>query len=901
MITDIEPNLVSSGGLAVRDLLLNAMDTVALLDQSVSAGQWSDAFLLSAGLLQLIDDALHPDPLQLRRAASYLGSRSSSVARAGGRGAAVASSLTRTTGRTPATRQLLSARPAFAELATSLARMTLTPAGPDASEPEDMRRIDHLLAQVADVAPLLCPDVIRLPACFRDFDLHPDDVVRLADGLAAGGVPLDEPVRVVGVRTGGTYLAPLLAAALQTKARVGVPVLTYRPGRPFLRWERRALQATVRACGRVVLIDDPPATGTSLSATLHALGAAGVPEPATSLVLPLFDHDLPASVRRYPAVTLPWPSWSVHARLEPAAVGATLSGLLGGAWTVAGCERRGDAGVPLATTAREHIRARYRVELTDGTGRTERREIAVEGAGLGYFGGYALAVAGALPHRVPAVYGLVDGLLFRDWLPEAATPPSAGSLAGTIASYVAERERELPVDVDPTWRMRGREPVWEICAELLSRPYGWGAPGVRWLLEASTRRLLAHDRATVVDGDTRPSRWLPGPTDPERLLKIDFHQGSFSHWGLSCYDPAFDLAGAASQPDSPDFPPLLREAYEATTGERVDEERWLLYRLAHLWRFGRAGELLGADVERYSAAAIHDFLAACYLADLAPAAGPLCAIDLDGVLETDRLGYACTTPTGMGALRALAAHDYRVLLVTGRGLQDARDRCSAFRLAGAVAEYGTVVYAGMGGAGHRTGTVTDLRTAQEQSLLERVGRELARRGATVEPTHHHAVRARVDGGPLPAELIADVPLLSDPGLRLVHGQGQTDVTADRLDKGAALAHLAHSLGTNEVALAVGDTGEDLSMLSRATIARAPANADAVVRASGVAITRHAYQAGLADAVADLIGHRPGTCSRCRPPDLPPRTRSLLAVLGLSEPGRARLPLRTLRVALSPRP
>jgi hydroxymethylpyrimidine pyrophosphatase-like HAD family hydrolase len=900
VITDIEPNRVAGGGLAVSDLLLNAVDTVELLDQTVIAHQWCDAFLLTAGLLQLVDDALHPDPFQLRRAASYLGSRASTLARGGGRGAGFAAFLA-TSSRTSATRQLLSARAAVAELATTLAWITVTPQDTtlDGDALEDAVLFDDLLAEASAAAPLLGPDVIRLPACFRDFDLHPDDVVRLAEKLIEQGLPVHAPVCVVGVRTGGTYLAPLLAAALQTNRGVGVQVLTYRPGRPFLRWEREALRGTARTGGQIVVVDDPPATGTSLHACLRAVRTAGVPQPVTCLALPLFDHDLPSSLGRRPAVTLPWAEWSVHSRLEPSAVATTFSRLLGPGWVVDGCERLAEDGALLPTAAREHVRARYLVDMRDGNGRGERRQIAVEGAGLGYFGGYARAVAVALPHRVPTVYGLVDGLLFRDWLPAVATPATPEVLAGTIAGYVAERERALRVDVDPTWRMRGREPVWEICAELLSRPYGWGAPAVRWLLEATTRRLLAHERTNVVDGDTRPSRWLPDPVDPARLLKVDFHQGAFSHWGLFCYDPAFDLAGAATEPVSPDFSRLLRQGYEAATGEGVDEERWLLYRLAHLWRFGRAGDLTGADVARYSAVAVHDFLAACYLADLAPASGPLCALDLDGVLETDRLGYPCTTPTGMAVLRALAAHDYRAVLATGRGLQDAQDRCSGFGLAGAVAEYGTVVYT----AGDRS--ASDLRSAEERALLDRVRRELSRRGVTVEPTHQHAVRARLDGGPLPDDLIAATPglseLLADPRLRLVRGEGQTDITAARLDKGTGLARLAESLGTRDVVLAVGDTGEDLSMLAAASVARAPANADAVMRAGGVTVTRHPYQRGLADAVAELIGHRPGGCPLCRRPLLPRRTRTLVRLLALAEPGPAGLPLRTLRVALSPRP
>ena len=57
-------------------------------------------------------------------------------------------------------------------------------------------------------------------------------------------------------------------------------------------------------------------------------------------------------------------------------------------------------------------------------------------------------------------------------------------------------------------------------------------------------------------------------------------------------------------------------------------------------------------VLRRSTAAVHDYLAALYLCHLPPATGPLCAIDLDGVLECDQLGFSATSPTGALALRA---------------------------------------------------------------------------------------------------------------------------------------------------------------------------------------------------------------------------------------------------------
>lgn len=908
--------------LRVADLLRTGADLAGMLADAVAAEKWCDAYLLSAGLLQLADDGLHPDPFQLRRAASYLGGLDSLPARAAGLGAtglADALCVLRmgigprgTHPRPTPAGRLLTARPALGELTIILASAVIDAGMVDA----DLSRLDALVRRAVAAAPSLGADVARLPACFRDFDLHPDDVQRLARELQDRSRLPPGPVCVVGVRTAGSYLAPLCAAALRHLSAADdassewspgsgpVHVLTHRPGRPFLAWERGTLRQTYRAGGHIVVMDDPPATGASLVATLKAVTGTDVPRSAITLALPLFTDDevLPAPLQGYAAVLAPWPNWSLHGRLEEDAVAATLSGLLGDDWGVDRCERRpADSPHPAdgGLARRDHVRARYQVQLTNKTtGRTDHRALLVEGAGLGYLGGHALAIAEAVPAHLPAVYGHVDGLLYREWLPERQERIGEQTLARAISTYVADRQQALPTRTDPTWTMRGREPVWEVAAELLSRPYGWAAPATRHLLEAMTRRLLAHDQPSVVDGETRPSRWLPDPSQPGQLRKVDFHQRAFGHWGLACYDAAFDLAGAACEPISPGFPALLRAEHESRTGQPVDQERWLLYRLAQLWRLGRAGDLGSDAVARHSAAAVHDFLADSYLRGLAPPAGPLCAIDLDGVLETDRLGYPCVTPTGMLALRALRTHGYGVVLATGRGLDDARDRCAAFGLVGAVAEYGAVVHS------CADGSITDLRSSHEKALLDQVRQDLAARGAVLAPTHEYAVRARLHGRPLPPDLISGIPLLADPTLRVIQGQGQTDVTVARLDKGTALAALAGSLGDGvdsagqtNLALAVGDTAADLTMLWSAAIARSPRNADAAVRAAGITVTRHAYQAGLADACADLLGHRPGRCPACRPPEPAARTRDLLVLLALSEPGGSRLALRTARVAL----
>jgi hypothetical protein len=444
--------------------------------------------------------------------------------------------------------------------------------------------------------------------------------------------------------------------------------------------------------------------------------------------------------------------------------------------------------------------------------------------------------------------------------------------------------------------MGGRDPAWEVAARLLAGQFGpLAVPARPLLLEPAVRGLLRAASAAVLDGKTDPRHWLPDPACAGALRKVDFYQRAFGHLDLACYDPVFDLAGAAAGPPGAGpaaaarFGAALRAEYERLTGEAVDGERWLLYRLAQLWRLGKAGDLSPGQVRARSAAAVGGYLAGWYLSGLPPAGGPLCAIDLDGVLECDRLGYPVTSPTGALALRALIAHGYQPVLVSGRSLADVAARCEAFGLAGGVAEYGAAIWAG--------GGTYDLRPAAARPLMERLRREVsALPGAEADPGHEFTVRARHRGGPLPPGMAGAIAALAGGGARVIHGQGQTDITPAGLDKGTGLRALAARLAQPHCALAVGDSAPDLPMFAGAALAWSPRNGGPWAAGTAVTVSRHAYQAGLADACAALLGHRPGRCPACAPPAFPPRSRALLAVLDLRAGGLASIPGRTAALA-----
>ena len=96
------------------------------------------------------------------------------------------------------------------------------------------------------------------------------------------------PLVVVGIRTSGSYLAPLCAAFLKRRGFQDVIALTMRPDRGISRSDLKVLQAAIRQNGLVLVVDDPPVTGSSYVKVIEEIERAGVPSVSVVLIVPLF-------------------------------------------------------------------------------------------------------------------------------------------------------------------------------------------------------------------------------------------------------------------------------------------------------------------------------------------------------------------------------------------------------------------------------------------------------------------------------------------------------------------------------------------------------------------------------------------------------------------------------------
>jgi hydroxymethylpyrimidine pyrophosphatase-like HAD family hydrolase len=885
--------------LVVHNLLSDLESLAPLLPAEIRKQSWLDAYLLAAGMAQIADDYLHPEIEHFDRAASYLTRHRSPLRRAAGMGiGAVASVRRAASGAGRARRRAAAWRRDLADLVDGLADAVA--AGPPAPAVHDrfVETADVLAGALGRLPKRLRRDVLRVPSCFHDLDQRPADLARLAERLADRWSDRGRPMLAVGVRTSGSYMAPLLAAHLRAAGFVEVGTLTIRPGRGLLRDERSQIAKLVRGSGLALLTDDPPVTGASIAASAGELERAGIPSEAIVLVLQLLGSDsaVPPALRSYESEVLPAAKWAVSERFAPKAVEEDLSSLFGPDTAVTGIE---PLPLPEPRSPRSHKRARFLVRLRDASGEEVAKDMLVEGVGVGYLGAQEIAAADVFGEFAPETFGCLDGVLYREWMPDdrrvgSVSEAEEEQIAARIAAYVTRRRRAMPVDEDVSMGLDDKPP-WDVASSVMSNAFGRVWPlGKILLTDQAAKRLMKVADPSVIDGNMDLSHWFYRNGSSGSLVKVDVGDQLFSNFGLRCFDPAFDLAGVTAREPSSTFPRRLRRAYADLGNEAIDEERWLLYELAHLWGWQRSRPDQEAQLRRARSRSLQRYFADVYLADLpAPGSGPLCALDIDGVLETEHLGFPSLTPSSALALRALRAHGLRPVLVSGRSLDEVAERCRAYGLAGGVAEYGAALYDAAGD------TVEELVPSEAADELDRLRACLEQvEGISVDADFRRSVRAFLREGSRRVGLGGEATVAAlhgTSGIRAVQGDGQTDFVSGAVDKGSGLRALASRLGA-EVALAIGDTRSDLPMAAEAARTYAPGHADRSLRDSGFDVMKRPYQAGLAQAVGRELGHAPGECDVCGPPAATPEREILLAALAVQERGTAGMPLRAMKLA-----
>lgn len=746
---------------------------------------------------------------------------------------------------------------------------------------------------------------IRVPAAFRSQDLTHFDILALAKKWASEFPDRQTPILVAGLRTAGSYFAPLMHAYLSDEGYADLGSVTLRPKAGMARWERQRARSIADRHGLAVIIDEPVNTGGTLTQAVDHLQKAGFTRERIVILLPI--HQTRQDWRNGSAalcltdlriVTLQPKEWHKHRLLDDDIEGLIREYFAARRYCAMTVKEAPYFNAQLQELSEEKFHTRikrvYEVRLLSESGCRETRYVLAKSVGWGWLGYHAFLTGERLSEFLPPLLGLRDGFAYEEWLPQPATVRSSDlnrtELIEQTSAYVAARVRALPLGADPTPTLvrENRHLGFEALAENLSRAYGFKAAA------ALKRGRIAHQlskltcpRPTLIDGKMRRVEWLQSTRG---ILKSDFEHHGLGKTELNMTDPAYDLAEAVLwwKFDAQEEEQLLSRYVALSADTHVRERMFLCKLIAGI----RAMKLAVANLE--DARLVHrakefneDYIAgwnylvsqtARWCASLCSKPGaldpgmPLVSMDIDGVLDKLILGFPSTTVAGMQAVSLLHAHGFRVAVNTARSVAEVKNYCAAFGFVGGLAEYGAYAFNAL------TGEEQVLVTPESLHQLEKLKNALqSLPGVFLNDDYQFSLRAYTfnKGVTVPLPTLTIQNLISTLHLdRLSFHQTflDTAVLAREVDKGIglkALLSMSDPAGCDTVA--IGDSEADLPMFAAADRCFAPAHMSQrkAARALGCRFADHGYQRGLLS-IVQLLCHPDGKqCARCRAAKLTP--------------------------------
>jgi hydroxymethylpyrimidine pyrophosphatase-like HAD family hydrolase len=699
---------------------------------------------------------------------------------------------------------------------------------------------------------------IGFASAFRRLDLTPLDVLALGRRFAARFPDRQQPVLVVGLRTAGSYFAPLLRAFLAAEGYRSAAVLTVRPDKGPGAWERAELARRAREGYLAAVVDDPPLTGDTIVRGVDLVRKAGFAPDKVAVLVPVHpasrdwrDH----SEALFPAGTtvlaLEPEEWHKQQLLEAKAAEDRLAEYFQGRYAGASADDRFNAQLDgfCQEGRRTRLKRVYAVRLQNLGGGVETRYVLAKSVGWGWLGYHALLAGCRLAGLVPPVLGLRDGILYSEWFPQPLAVPFAPLPLGdgdeedreewvaAAASYVAARTRSLGLGkeslhgVGPQRHHNG----YRLLEKALAGAYGGFVTAT--LMRPRIRQRLAGCPCpvpTLIDGKMQRWEWVAGPAGP---LKTDYEHHGLGKSELNAIDPAYDLAEAVLHGElAPEEEGRLIRRYVAESGDAAVGQRLFLNKLL-AGTAAMASALEGLFQQpplAHQQQAFHrQFVAAWHFLTVhtarfcgglcrppeAPAwRSPLVVLDIDGVLDGRLFGFPSTTAAGIRALALLRAHGLGTAVNTARSVPEVREYCRAYGLAGGVAEYGSYVW---DAAGRRGQALVGPESLRQLAAVRQALGQLP--GVFLDDRHQYSIRAwtyedkraaldrlplpgplrsflslgAADRGPVPLPTLAVRQVLAALGAdRLEVEQTTIDTTirAREVDKGSGLSALLSWVG-----------------------------------------------------------------------------------------------------------
>ncbi|HUI63602.1 MAG TPA: HAD hydrolase family protein [Bacteroidota bacterium] len=700
---------------------------------------------------------------------------------------------------------------------------------------------------------------MKLNEGFRCQDLTHHDIIALTEKYCQAHPAQAVPqVIVIGPRTAGAYFAPLVQAHLRMRGYADVKCVTVRPKKGLSRLETHEIRRALAAGAHAMLTDDYSNSGDTLRSLMRVLRRFGARAGDVSILAPI--HAAQPVVRfaepgGAEIFTLQHPDLYKTHCMEPQSIlplfreyfeekSADTVTLEENGWTKETNERLwkhypDGFNVRLKRAFDVRFRSTDRILL--------HQRVFVKSVGWGWLGYHAFLAGRRLEPYVPGILGLRNGLLFTEWIdgqPEDLHEKSEERLE-RISSYVARRVSQLALAEDTRFEAPDRGWGWGLLLQILQRSYG---VRLGYLKRSALLRRLLPARTpcpTLIDGHLRPEEFL---VTESGTVKIDFEHHNFGAPNLDIVDPAFDLASASFEFKLSDAEEeKLISHYSIAIGDQGVFDRLILQKLLYatheerraleMLRSRQSAIPLEAWNQRYLSAwnsRVFAMNKLCSSMILAPKVetpdGPLVFLDLDGVLDSEILGFPHTTPSGILALSLLRSEGFCLVTNTGRSIKHVRNYCSHYGFSGGVAEYGSVFL------NFSRGTEIPLTGAEVSDQLNRIRIALRKiPGVFLDSGYQYAVRAyRFDSrgtcGLDPKEAGSILEATHADKLKFIARGADTYFVGRDTSKGDALKFVADRLGLpGQFVAAIGDSDEDVSMLRAADRSFAPRNGSAQVR------------------------------------------------------------------------
>src|SRR5215471_348853 len=738
----------------------------------------------------------------------------------------------------------------------------------------------------------------KMPAFFRSRDFAPEDCLELGKKFVQRFPGGERPTMVMGLRTAGSFLAPLLCAYLGSRLPA-VDWIAVRPKKGLASWEQRALREAAGRRARVLVIDESIHSGQTLTTAIELLWKAGfrdddivVLNPAEPAFPDWNDSHVVQALRNVHTITLEPAERSKQRFLDSGSVASLLDEYFRSSGcsnvqvvSLAEVERINSEWRSVPERVDVRLKRLYEVHLRDAAGEDRICRVLAKSVGCGWLSYHAFHISQALSGFVPPVLGLRDGILYTEWLPPeqnaAAASPPRKLMIETLASYVAARTRGLKLDGKLTADLvrEGRHKGLEMLAGALSRAYSSkvAAAAERFRIQ---ERLSQSSFSVLTDSKMAPAEWLPLGS---KLKKTDYEHHAQGKNELGMTDPAYDLADAIFQFDfSGEEERLLIDKYVAGSGDVAVEERLFLNKvLAGLWAQNlatlglqnrRLAERRPTFHEQYTSAwnflvsqTVRECGKRCLRPDNVNWSGPLVVLDVDGVLDRMVFGFPSTTATGIKALSLFASHGFTVALNTARTFREVKEYCAAYGLAGGVAEYGAIVWDQVN---NRQVNLVDPESMSQIGIAQRALAKIP--GVFLNEDYQCSLRAFTYqiGRTMPLPRLIAEDLLAELKLEKLHVHHtslDTAITARESDKGKGLLALLSLTGIAPAhVIAVGDSEPDLAMFRVAGRSFAPGNVSCRREAQLLRchIAKAAYQPGLLEIARRIVHPEGGMCEQC---------------------------------------